>query len=530
MTLKNGSQRTESLIPIGIRGLDEIFLGGIRRNNIILSEGAPGTGKTTLGLEFIYRGAKDLGENGLIVSFELSPQKLLRDARGFGWDLEPLQSEGKVKVIHTTPAVILQELHAADGVLSEQIRSGNIQRILIDGLTPLKIFGELVNGRPFRDSLQLLVDTLQRYGITAMLTREIPEGPAESHGELSHEQFVCDTIITLSQTTNARNVHRFIEIKKSRGQDFISGQHTLRIEKNHGVRIYRRTQSRPKAQMLQPTSTRTISSGIPSLNQIMGGGVFQGSVTLIVGISGTGKTVMGTQFLAEGAKRGEKGLLVSLDEYPAQMIRNADSLGLDFGKEVEAGNITLYYDSPLELELDVHFERVVDLIEKNGIQRVVIDSLAAYESASPGEAHQFIYALTSYLKSKLITPYVNYESPELLGLSQISEDFKVSAIVDNIVLLNYVEISTQLRRAITVPKARGKSIPQKTREFVIEHGGIRLLDETRGEAAQIEDVPQLPFSSYYGLLSRAPARHSPIIEERIASGEELPKSPKLKRT
>ncbi len=114
-------------------------------------------------------------------------------------------------------------------------------------------------------------------------------------------------------------------------------------------------------------------------------------------------------------------------------------------------------------------------------------------------------------------------------MSSISEDLKASAIVDNIILLNYVEISTQLRRAITVPKVRGTAIPQKTREYVIEKGGIRLLDEERGEAGKLEDVPQLPFSSYYGLLSRAPARHSPIIEERIASGEEMPKSPKMKR-
>lgn len=514
------SKKSKDFLKTGIRGLDEIFLGGIKENNIILVEGSPGSGKTTMGLEYIYRGAKELKENGLIVSFELSPQKLLRDAAGFGWDFESLQKKNKVKIIYTSPMVILQELQAPDGVLINEIRSLNAKRILIDGLTPLKIFGELVNGRPFRDSLHLLVENLQRYGVTAMLTRELPEG-AKSSAELDHEQFVCDTIITLINDTNQRNPHRYIEIKKSRGQDFIPGRHTLRIEPNIGVRIYRRTQSRPKEFNRQPTSSVRTSTGIPTLDKVMGGGVFDGSITLNVGISGTGKTVMGLQFLVEGAKQGQKGLLITMDEHPQQILRNANGLGLGFEKFCSDGMIQIHYDSPLELEMDVHFEQIMKMIEENDIKRVVVDSIAAYESANPKEAHNFIYALATYFKNRLIPAYFNYESPELLGLSQISEHLKASAIVDNIVLLNYVEISTHLRRAITVPKVRGTKIPQTTQEFVIEEGGIRLLDDKK---VNVEEVPQLPLSSYYGVLSRAPARHSPVIEEKIAKGEGLPES------
>lgn len=516
------AKKMKDLVKTGIEGLDEIFMGGIKENNIILLEGNPGSGKTTLGLEYIYKGAKELKENGLIVSFELSPQKLLRDAKGFGWDFENLQRKNKVKIIYTSPSVILQELQSPDGVLINEIRSLNAKRIFIDGLTPLKIFGELVNGRPFRDSLHLLVENLQRYGVTAILTRELPEG--KSKGELDHEQFVCDTIITLLNDTNQRNPHRYIEIKKSRGQDFIPGQHTLRIEPEHGVRIYRRTQSRPKEFFQQPTSSHRSSTGIPALDEIMGGGVFDGSVTLNVGISGTGKTVMGIQFLVQGAKEGKKGLHITLDEHPKQILRNAESLGFGLDKLVEEKKILIHYDSPLELEMDVHFEQIIQLVEKENIERVVVDSIAAYESANPKEAHQFIYALATYFKNKLIPAYFNYESPELLGLSQISVALKASAIVDNIVLLNYVEISTQLRRAITVPKVRGTKIPQKTKEFIIEEGGIKFIDENKGEAANVEEVPQLPLSAYYGVLSRAPARQSPVIEEKIASGESLPGS------
>ncbi len=516
------------VIQTGVTGLDEIFLGGIKANNIILVEGSSGSGKTTLGLEFIYRGAKDLKENGLIISFELSPQKLMRDAKGFGWDLASLQKKNKIKIIYTNPSVILQELQSPDGVLINEIRSINAKRIFIDGLTPLKIFGELVNGRPFRDSLHLLVETLQRFGVTAILTREMPEGPAVGSGTMEHEQFVCDTIITLSNTTNQRNTHRYIEIKKSRGQDFISGQHTMRIESNRGVCVYRRTQSRPKEFNDQLSSNKKGSTGVPALDVIMGGGIYEGSTTLAVGISGSGKTVLGVQFLLEGAKHGKKGLHITLDEHPKQILRNANSLGLSLDEQVKNGNIIIHYESPLELEMDVHFEKIVEIIESNKIQRVVVDSLAAYESSNPKEAQQFIYALTTYFKNKLITAYCNYESPELLGLSQISVDLKASAIVDNIVLLSYVEISTKLRRAILVPKVRGAAIPQTTREFFIEQGGIRIVEDDRAQAKEYEEVPQLPLSSYYGILSRAPARQSPLLEGKIVRGEEMPSSPKIR--
>lgn len=514
----------KDLVETGIQGLDEIFMGGVKQNNIILLEGSPGTGKTTLGLEFIYRGAKDLKENGLIISFELSPEKLLRDAKGFGWDFEQLTKKNKVKIIYTSPMVILQELQSPNSVLINEIKSVGAKRILIDGLTPLKIFGELVNGRPFRDSLHLLVENLQRYGVTAVLTRELPEGKAHGSGQLDHEQFVCDTIITISNTTNERNTHRYLEIKKSRGQDFIPGQHTMRIVGDHGIQIYRRTQSRPKEYDQQPTSSERSSTGIAALDTIMGGGIFDGSVTLAVGISGTGKTVMGVQFLVEGAKKGKPGLLITCDEHPQQIVRNAKSLGFHLDKFVETNEISILYDSPLELEMDVHFDRIIQYVEKYNIKRVVVDSIAAYETVDPYEAHQFIYALATYFKNNLITAFFNYESPELLGLSQISVELKASAIVDNIVLLNYVEISTQMRRAITVPKVRGTKIPQKTREFIIEDGGIKLLDEEVDFNAEVTPVPQLPLSSYYGVLSRAPARQSPVIEERIAKGEGMPES------
>lgn len=514
-------------VRTGIAGLDEILLGGVRKGNIVLVEGAPGTGKTTLGLEFIYRGARELDETGLIFTFELSPEKVLADAAGFGWDLQSLVDSGKVKIVYTNPAVIIEELQTHDGVLANEIRTTGAKRLLIDGLTPLKLFGEAADARPFRESLHLLVESVQRFGVTGLLTREAGETPGRGSDDLEHERFVGDTIITLTRTTRRRSVRRFIEITKSRGQDFIGGQHTLHIVGGRGIEVYRRTQSRPKVLVPQPTSVRRSSIGNDELDRMLGGGLLDGSITLTVGISGTGKTVLGMHFLVEGLKRGAKTLLVSMDEHPLQILRNAEGLGLTLAPYMEDGSLLLHYDSPLELELDVHFDAIVKLIEQHQVRRVLIDSLAVYEDADEEESRDFIYALSTYLKNHGITAILNYESPELLGLSQISRDLKASTIVDNIILLNYVEISTNLRRAITVPKVRGSNNSKRTREFRIGDGGMAILDENAGEAKDIAEVPQLPFSSYYGLLARSPARRSPVIEESVIKGEELPASPKL---
>ncbi|MBC7397780.1 MAG: hypothetical protein H7333_10095 [Bdellovibrionales bacterium] len=519
----------KGLVCTGIPGLDEVLRGGVRKNNIVLVEGAPGTGKTTLGLEFIYRGAKDHGEPGLIISFELSAEKLLHDCESFGWDFATLQKQGLVKMIFTSPSVVLEELQSPDGVLASEIKALGAKRIMIDGLAPLRIFGDVQNRRPFRDSLHLLVESLQRYGVTAMVTNEISTNGVEPRDSGNHERFVCDTIFTLSTRKNRRQMYRTLEVTKSRGQNYIAGQHTMRIIEGQGVRVYRRTQSRPFAHSNQPTSTNRLDIGVPALNKILGGGLYEGSITLSVGISGMGKTVLSSHFLMMGVEKGEAGLIVTLDEHPAQIQRNSDSIGIPLSKAVKDGKLLIQYDSPLELELDVHFFEIIQLIEEHKIKRVVLDSIAAYVAANREESMDFIYALASYFKQNLITAIFNYESPELLGVSQISENIKASHIVDNIILLNYVEISTKIRRAITVPKARGSKNISLTREFVIGQGGISLLDEESGDAANVEEVPQLPFSSYYGILARSPARHSPVIDEKLAHGEGLGSSTKMNK-
>ena len=513
----------DTLVKTGIAGLDEILHGGLPRHNNLIVEGAPGAGKTTLGLGFIYAGAAEYNEPGAIVSFELDAAKLLRDAAGFNWDLQALIDQGKIKVIQTSPAVLLSEFRNPDGAFADALRNMGAKRLLIDGLTPMRLYADM-HDMPFREDVHLLIEGLNRLGVTTMVTAERDE----TMGAVpAHERFVFDTIISLTREEKNRRVQRRLTVLKSRGQDFIGGSHTMRIEPSRGIHVYRRTQSRPVTSPDQPTSNERLSTGSKPIDEMMDGGLYKGSVTMLSGISGTGKTVLSVQFLTSAVQAGHKTLLVSLDEHPRQLMRNAGSLGFDLEGMVERRELFIHYESPLELELDVHFDRIIRLVEAENIDCVVFDSCAVYEMTSPDEVADYLYALATYFKDRLATIFFNYESPELLGLSQISEELKGSHLVDNIILLNYVEISTVLRRAIAIPKVRGSRNQQVTREYVIAEGGVVLLDEQAANADPAGVVPQLPFSSYYGLLSRSPSRQSPLIEDAVAHGSRLPPSVEL---
>jgi circadian clock protein KaiC len=239
---------------------------------------------------------------------------------------------------------------------------------------------------------------------------------------------------------------------------------------------------------------------------------------MVAGVSGVGKTVLGVQVLTEGARNQDhRGLLVSLDEHPAQILRNAENLGLDLKTYVEDGSIGLLYECPQELDIDAHFDRIIRTIEANKIDRLVIDGMTSYSSALDDQHlyRDFFHGLVAYSKQHALTTFFNYENSELFGVTEFIPQFAVSSIVDNIILLNLVELGNTLRRALTVAKARGSDNQFVTREFKIGQGGISLVSAGDGPA-----LPVLPFASYYGLLSRAPTRLSPVLQAVGNSVEE----------
>ena len=500
------SKANPELTRTGIAGLDGILSGGIPSTNVILVQGETGSGKTLFGVEFICRGAAEFDEPGIIILFETNPEKLLRDCAAFNWHLDELQEQGKVAIILTSPEVLTHELRSPDSLLLEKAAAMGARRIFIDGISLLgSVYPDegdrLHEVKSFRQLLQQVIESFGRAKLTAVLSHEIAVFSRASE-TLDIATLLVDTVIQLRQERVNRRTARNLEIVKSRGQEYCSGQHSLHIVSRVGLEVFRRVQCPVHKNLLQPTSNVKQSiTGVAALDVLIGGGLYDGSTTMVVGISGAGKTVLGTHLLREGALRhSKKGLLVSLDEHPAQIIRNGEAIGLDLQKLIEDGTVHILFESPQELDIDAHFAQITKIVETYDIQRLVIDGMTSYSTAAVDQKvyRDFFHALVAFSKRRLMTSFFNYENPEFLGLSSFMPDFPVSSIVDNIILLNMVEIRSSIRRCITVVKARGCKHETDSREYRIGDGGINLLPFNKESAKA--------FSRYSSVLSRAPTR------------------------
>ncbi|HET9396689.1 MAG TPA: ATPase domain-containing protein, partial [Nitrospiraceae bacterium] len=322
------------------------------------------------------------------------------------------------------------------------------------------------------------------------------------------EESIADTVIRLRMEDQARATVRSIEIVKSRGHDFQMGRHSFRIVDGHGLQVFRRVQaprraSRDRAAAFD-TATRT-STGVPGLDAVVNGGYFLGSTTVVAGISGVGKSVMALQYIAEGARLGERSVMFTLDEQVEQIKRNAKSIGIDLQRWIDQGLIRLQYDPPQEILVDEHFHGIEQVVEEFKPKRVVFDSISTYGSSlgTHGRVFRdFFHALVALMKEHQTATVYNHENPEMLGMSSMMGDFAMSSLVDNIILMNWVELGDEFRLGLTVAKMRGNPTTRITHECEILDGqGMQVLSSRLPVSKA-----RLAFSNYDGLISRAPPR------------------------
>lgn len=294
------------------------------------------------------------------------------------------------------------------------------------------------------------------------------------------------------------------------------GRHSFRILDGKGIQVYRRVQaprkpSRDRAAAFDP-KTR-LPSGITGLDDFLNGGYFVGSTTVVAGISGVGKSVMGLQFIAEGSRRGERSLMLSLDEQVEQIMRNAASIGVDLPAHTKSGLIRVEYEPPQEIEVDVHFHHIEELVKEFKPKRVLIDSLSTYGSAlgTGGRIFRdFFHALVALMKEHQVVAVYNHENPEMLGMNSMMGDFAMSSLVDNIVLMNWVELGDSFRLGMTIAKMRANPVDRVTHECEVTNGhGMRVLP-------RVLPVRKQPFSAYASLVARSPERRTQEPEGAIA--------------
>src|SRR2546425_6534142 len=275
-----------------MRGLDKIFCGGIRRGTIARVAGTGGGGKPASGVEWVCRGARQFNEPGVIVLFEVAPDKLIRDAALFGWDLRELERDGRLKMVFTTRQVFQQELLQADSVLLAEAAEIGARRIFVDGLVRLP---EANDGEP-REAFHLLAEGLHRENMTAMLALESTmASPAAARAP---EEFVADTILQLTIEPVQRAVLRSVEVVKSRGHEYALGRHSFRTVNGQGPEGYRRVQAPRSLQREGSASaafdtTSRVPTGIPGLDELVNGGEFAAGTTAVGRVFGGGGNVMG---------------------------------------------------------------------------------------------------------------------------------------------------------------------------------------------------------------------------------------------
>lgn len=459
-------------LQTGIAKLDELIGNGIPRGSSLLIAGVPGTGKTILLLEFLYRGAL-AGEKGILFSFEETEARLRSNARGLGWDLDGEIARGMIEVVFVPQPNILVERDLL--MMRERIEKLQAKRVAIDSVS---VFMHKVKDPQLaREKIFQLCSIVQNTEAVGFFATDIPYGTSDI-SRFGVEETVVDGIIVLTSTQRGLERQRYLEIYKLRNTAHLNGRHSLSIGPD-GIAVYPRYSVDHEATHPTAAEARRLPSGIPGLDALLHGGLLEQSVTLLSGSAGIGKSTMAMQFIAEGAKHQEAGLYITLEEGAGQLMRAAERLALPFGAHAEV--LYLSHERALASQL---LSVVVDKVRAAGTRRLVLDSVSQLvpdNDLEEGELRQLLFALVAQLKSMGVTSIFTMESTSMYSSEKVTER-AFSALADNLVVLRYVQHPGKIRPTVTVVKTRASAHDYGTFGYAIGSGGIRI--GTRAGAAK----------------------------------------------
>lgn len=476
-------------IATGIEGLDSILRGGLPAGRSTLIAGTSGSAKTVVGAQFIAEGIKR-GDAGVFVTFEETPHDLRRNMLGFDWDVAAWEEQKKWIFVDASPrgkeiAVISgdYDFGALLSRIEHAIRSSQAKRVVIDSIGAILV--SFSKQDIVRRELLRLTEALKELGVTSLITVE----RLHEYGEISRygvEEFVTDNVIVLRNTLDAERRRRTVEVLKLRGMDHGKGEYPLTVIKGRGVVVIPLS----AIELKQRSSNVRITSGNAMLDTMCGGGFFRDSVVLISGATGTGKTLIVTEYAAGAAAAKERCLLFAFEESREQLVRNASGWGHDFEKLESEGLLKVVCVYPEIQGLEDHLVAMKNEIASYRPGRVAIDSLSALERGAPLRAfREFVIGLTSYIKQQEICGLFTATTEGLMGGSSITEAH-ISTITDTIILLRYVEMYGEMRRGITVLKMRGSKHDKDIRELTIDDTGMHIGKPFRNVTGILAGKPE----------------------------------------
>lgn len=461
-------------IASGLPGLDEITNGGLPTNRLTLVAGTAGSGKTIFAAQYLAEGVAR-GEPGVFVTFEERPEATRQNLRSLGMRIEEWEAEGSWRFVNASPrfdedvvvagiydlsSLILRVRHAVDEV--------GAKRVAIDSIGAL--IGQFEERGPARNALFQLGYHLERVGATTVMTAERNDdyGPI---GRFGFEEFVADNVVILRNALAGEKRRRTIEVLKLRGGSHAKGEHLFALVRGRGLIVV----PQEHIDFGYGTSRRRLPSGNTVLDEMLHGGFYDKSLILVTGTTGTGKSLVSTQFIAGGLPTGERSLLLSFEESRDQLVRNATNWGLDFEEMERAGRLRILAEAPESAGLEDHLLNMKAVVEEFQPDRVAIDSLTALQRISTMRSfREYLLGLTFHIKTNA-----------LLGLVTTTDDshpdssltqMHISTICDTIMVLEYVAVGAEMRRGLSVLKMRGSDHDKRIREFQIDDDGMHIGD------------------------------------------------------
>jgi circadian clock protein KaiC len=470
----------------GIEGLDVVLGGGFPAHRLYLIEGDPGTGKTTLALQFLLEGVRR-GEPAVYVTLTETKEELQAVADSHGWSLdgiaihelandENLRPDAQYTVFHPSEVELGDTMNSVFQTI-ERVRP---RRAVFDSLSEMRLLA--------RDALRYRrqILAIKQVFVDRQCTVLLLDESAGTAGD-AHLQTLVHGVVRLEQLLPGYGgERRRLRVIKVRGVDFRGGNHDFAI-RTGGIQAYPRLVA---AEHHEAFPRQLLSSGLPPLDELVGGGLGRGTTTLILGPAGSGKTLVASHFVAAAARRGEPAAMFLFDEGRATLLAATKAIGIDLDPHVEAGRVTVQQVDSAELSPGELIHRVRDLVENHGARVIVLDSLNGYVNSMPEERFLLphLHELFSYLRQRGVVALVIMSQHGIIGTMQSTID--VSHIADSVVVTRFFEAEGSVRKAISVVKKRAGGHEDTIRELTVTSDGVRLSEPLREFRGILTGVPE----------------------------------------
>ena len=472
--------------PTGIVGLDEVLKGGLIRERAYLVRGGPGTGKTTLGLQFLLAGV-ERGESSVLITLESSEEQLRADAAAQKLDLTGISfvdlspsreffAENQSYDIFSPGDV---ERDPTTRQITEAIEREKPDRVFVDAITTMGYLAP--DAFQFRKQALSFLRYLVEHGATVLMSSE----PTASVPD-DDLRFMSDGILELEVSPEHGTLRRTLNVAKLRGSDFAGGSHALRLT-DDGVVVFPRLVPGAHERPFEPEQ---VSSGVPELDDMLGGGIERGTITMLSGPSGTGKTTLGVQFMVEAASRGERSVIYAFEEQVETLIHRCQSLGMPIREMIEEGTLKVVHVEPLRFSPAEFALMVREEVEQRGAQVVMVDGIAGYRLTLAGDGLiAQLHALGRYLKNMGVTVLFINEVEGITGDFRAT-DIGASYLSDNLIFFRFVELDGELRKAIGVLKKRLGDFGKSLRELTITARGVEVGEPMAGLRGVLTGTPE----------------------------------------